>query len=214
MKPTAPFLILAIAATFITVASAQESKEAPRETFVFDTAWRGERIKLPPAFAPDMGFKGIEEIRFAPGMFDAKSDTFFTYVFVFAVPADQALNLEIIQKEMLTYYRGLAKAVLKGKNIEVDTAKFAFALAQSATVKDAPQSVAKPEAEFTGKLEWVEPFATAKDQTLHFEIQTWTDAKAAMRYLFVCASPKAPTEADPVWRTLRGIRRSFKVVGP
>ena len=32
-----------------------------------------------------MKLTGVEEIRFAPGMFKPESETFFTYVFVFAL---------------------------------------------------------------------------------------------------------------------------------
>ena len=49
-------------------------------------AWRSETIKLPPAFAPDMTLTGVEEIRFAPGMFQADSDSFFSYFLVFVLP--------------------------------------------------------------------------------------------------------------------------------
>jgi len=49
--------------------------------------WRKERIKLPPAFAPKMNWKGHEDIRFAPGMFDPKSDSFFSYDILFGSKA-------------------------------------------------------------------------------------------------------------------------------
>jgi hypothetical protein len=193
---------------------AQDAKDAAPEALVFKTEWKGERITLPPAFAPEMGLKGIEEIRFAPGMFDVKSDSFFTYAFVFSVSADQKLTEEVIRKEILAYYRGLAKAVLKGKGVDVDAAKFSFELKKEA-VKDASESVAKPETvtQYSGTLDWVEPFATAKAQTLHFEIHAWSDLQTARNYLFVCTSPKAPGETDPIWQKLREIRRGFTVLG-
>ena len=68
---------------------------------VFQTDWKGERIRLPPAFAPAMKLKGIEEIRFAPGMFQAQSDSFFSYAFVFSVAKDHELTQEVIQREIL-----------------------------------------------------------------------------------------------------------------
>src|SRR5262245_34223057 len=91
--------------------AADESKE----TLTLHTSRKGARIDLPPRFAPAMTLNGIDEIRFAPGMFDAKSDSFFTYVFVFSIPKEQVLTPEVIQREMLAYYRGLSEAVSKGK---------------------------------------------------------------------------------------------------
>ena len=43
------------------------STRAAEPVFQFETgppAWRGERIALPPGFAPDLGWTGVEEIRF------------------------------------------------------------------------------------------------------------------------------------------------------
>lgn len=218
MKNVPCLIFLALAISFGGIGAfsqAQETKESAAEKLVFKTDWKGERIALPPPFAPEMGLKGIEEIRFAPGMFDVKSDSFFTYAFVFSVSADQTLTEDVIRKETLAYYRGLAKAVLKGKGVEVDAAKFTLELEKAKAVKDAPESLAKPETatQYSGKLDWVEPFATAKAQTLHFEIQTWSDLQTGRNYLFVCTSPKPPGETEPVWKELRGIRRTFTVLG-
>ena len=217
MKNAPRLILLACAISFGICAHshAQETKGGAAEKLIFKTDWKGERITLPPTFAPDMGLKGIEEIRFAPGMFDVKSDSFFSYVFVFSVSAEQKLTEEVIRNETLIYYRGLARSVLKGKGVEVDASKFTFALEKANAVKDAPASVAKPEAitQYSGKLDWVEPFATAKAQTLHFEIQAWSDPTTARNYLLVCTSPKIPGETDAAWKELRGIRRGFTVLG-
>ena len=44
-------------------------------------------IDLPPKdFAPDMKWKGKEEIRFAPGMFKPNAPDFFSHRFCFGSP--------------------------------------------------------------------------------------------------------------------------------
>lgn len=180
---------------------------------VFQTDWKGERITLPPAFAPAMKLKGIEEIRFAPGMFQAQSDSFFSYAFVFSVAKDHELTQEVIQREILVYYRGLAESVLKSKGRTVEAGKFAFKLERakqaSATPEQLPAST--PVTQYAGELDWVEPFVTGKPQVLHFEIQSWTLPSTARNYLFVCTSPKARGETDTIWKELRTIRRTFEV---
>ena len=218
MKNAPHHLLLAVAILLggiCALAPAQDTNPAATEKLIFKTEWKGERIILPPSFAPEMGLKGIEEIRFAPGMFNGKSESFFTYAFVFSVSAEQKLTEDVIRKEILAYYRGLARAVLKGKGVDVDTGKFTFEMGKAHVVKDAPESIAKPDtvSQYSGKLDWVEPFATAKPQTLHFEIQTWSDPKMVRNYLFVCTSPKPAGDTDPVWKELRGIRRGFTVLG-
>ena len=172
-----PFL-LAILAASIGICTADESEKST-EKLVFKTEWRGERITLPPGFAPEMKLKGVEEIRFAPGMFKPEADDFFSYVFVIAVDEDQKLSEETIQKELLAYYRGLASSVMKGKNKDVDTSKFKLELekAKEATNTAASVTDKKSVQQYKGKLDWIEPFATTKPQVLHLESQSWTDPK-------------------------------------
>ncbi|HEV7401584.1 MAG TPA: hypothetical protein VGO11_01610 [Chthoniobacteraceae bacterium] len=202
------FLILCVAA--LTVAAAGEEK------LTFHTDWKGERIELPPSFAPAMTLKGIEEIRFAPGMFNAKSESFFTYAFVFSVPKTQELTPDLIKQEMLAYYRGLAEGVSKSKGKNIDGGKFTFALEPAKAATETPQKIAASTkvAQYSGELSWIEPFVTAQPQLLHFELQSWTDPATARNYLFVCASPRARGDTDAVWKELHDIRRSFEVTAP
>ena len=67
--------------------------------------WRGETLKLPPTFAPDMKLNGWEHIRFAPGMMKADSDTFFCYAFVFELEKHADLSEQVVNDEFLKYYR-------------------------------------------------------------------------------------------------------------
>lgn len=195
---------------------AQEAKDpaaaSPTEELVFKTEWKGERIKLPPGFAPEMKLKGVEEIRFAPGMFKPESESFFSYIFVFAVPGDSALTKEVIQGELLTYYRGLAGSIFQRKGKEVDTGDFSFKLENEESVESAPESV-NPEliSQYAGKLDWMEPFTTLEPQVLHFELQSWFDSGSGKGYLLVCTSPNSIDGKDAVWKELRKIRRSFEV---
>ena len=167
--------------------------------------WGGERIALPPGFARDMKLKGIEEIRFAPGMFKAKSDSFFSYVFVFQVDAEPKLTKEVLHREILTYYRGLATSVLKGSNVDVDADGFTLKLEASKAGEDAKRP--KGLTSFAATLKWLEPFATRDRQTLFIDLEAWQDAQSQMNYLFVIASPKKRTE--PIWEEMKKIRASF-----
>ena len=219
MKLSRLILQIVISATAISNLSAADviaaASDAPDTTLVFNTTWKGERIQLPPPFAPAMKLKGTEEIRFAPGMFDAGSATFFSYAFVFSVSKDQALTEEIIQREILAYYRGLSESILKRKNVNADADKFTFKLQQAKEAAGTPEKVAASAkaVQYHGQLNWTEPFVTAKPQVLYFEIQSWADPATSRNYLFVCTSPKPRGDADATWTELRNIRRSFEVKG-
>jgi len=156
--------------------------------------WSGETLKLPPGFARDMKLKGIEEIRFAPGMFKPDSESFFSYAFVFWLPGDTPLEADTIHSEIMTYYRGLATAVSKG---EIKTDGFKLKL----------EAVEKKESEWVGTLEWVEPFRTSKAQTLRFEISQRQLSDPDARLLSVAVSPQQD-EKQAVWTDLRAILKS------
>jgi hypothetical protein len=165
--------------------------------------WGKETIELPPKFAPDMTWKGVEELRFAPGMFKADAADFFSYALLFWLPDGQKTDPKTVEKELLAYYRGLAKVVAESKKQKVDVSDFTL------TIKDAKDKTGKrPSGEtytaHVGELKWTEPFATGKPQTLRIEIHTWPSAKHKHNCVFICASPQP--ETAEVWKKLREIR--------
>jgi hypothetical protein len=168
------------------------------ETFHWETGpgWFGERIKLPPGFSPTMDWKGIEEIRFAPGMFKADQPDFFSYALVFSLESEADVSLAGLSKQILLYYQGLSSRVSAGKGRKVDVSKFTIDL-----------KPAKAPAAYLATLKWIEPFATGKPQDLHLEIHAWKDKIRKRTYLFFCASPQS-SEA-PIRKTLRKIRAAF-----
>lgn len=194
-------LILLMAGVFLAADEPSPAKLAA------PAGWGGETIQLPPAFAPEMELKGSEHIRFAPGMMKPESDTFFSYAFVFELEPMPELTEAVVKDEFLKYYRGLCKAVLNGKLPQVDPSKFTLELQRAKSdatitldVKNSDMPVL-----YTGTLEWVEPFATKKPQTLNLDIQTWT--RKDRSFIFACVSPQARDAA--IWKQLHEIRNGY-----
>ncbi len=167
--------------------------------------WRKERIKLPPSFARDMKLKGVEEVRFTPGMFDAKSDSFLSYLLVFRVESDPKLTKDVLHRELLAYYRGLSVSVSKGRGVEVEPEKFSIKLTESQGSKHSQHLAGR--LSFNGELKWLEPFVTRKSQTLQLELESWQDDDAKQNYLFLLISPKKRSE--PVWTEMRQVRAGY-----
>jgi hypothetical protein len=180
----------------------QPEKEPPYQVPA-PTGWGKETIPLPPAFAPDMKWKGTEELRFAPGMFKADAADFFSYALLFWLPDDTAIDAKAMEREVLAYYRGLAAAVLQGKKQDVDTKAFTLTLTAAKEPPD-KRPGGEPVAGYIGELKWTEPFSTGKPQTLRLEIHAWTSAKHKHHCVFLCVSPQPETAA--VWKALREIR--------
>src|SRR3954463_14599867 len=87
---------------------------------------------LPPAFAPGVTWKGVEELRFAPDWMKADADTFFSYAMLFWLPDDPKIDAATLESELLIYYRGLARAVFGARKQDVDVGTFTLTVTQSA----------------------------------------------------------------------------------
>ncbi len=159
-------------------------------------------IKLPPGFALDLEWHGIESIKFAPGMFEAGSDSFFSYLLVFLLSKEDDVSEKSLHTQILAYYRGLAKAVMGGKKMPVNTDDFKF------TLKALPaDSDKKLISVWEGTLDWTEPFATQKAQTLNMEIHQWKNGDQPVLYFMV--SPQKKDHA--IWKEMRGYRDKFEI---
>ncbi len=165
-------------------------------TFETPEGWKGETITLPPGFAKNMSVKGVEEIRFAPGMFKANAEDFFSYALVFWLPDRKPLDEKTMHAELLKYYRGLAAVVAEGRNRKVDPKQFKLKLTKDK--KNAGQ--------FTATLDWVEPFVTGKPQTLRMELKTGKVPNMDAAYLSMAVSPQSADH--DIWPTLRKVLAS------
>jgi len=177
--------------------------DLPMLTVEAPEGWNRERIELPPAFARDMAVKGYEEIRFAPGMFQAGSDTFFSYMIVFVLEGEP-LDRESLERELLRYYRGLAMAVGSGRGLTIDTEAFTLELAEPMKEDDGVPAAAESPGEWIGTLNWVEPFVTGAAQELRIEIGVGAIEGHEASHVTMCISPQA-AGAD-IWETMHGVR--------
>ncbi len=162
--------------------------------------WRYEKMEFPLSFAPDLALDGFEELRFAPGMFDPKSDTYWTYCFGIELAGEVEIDRAWLEDFLVKYYRGLCVAVSKGKR-PLDPA--------SITAKVAERPKADPPAPFAAAIELVNAFVTGKPLTLRLEIVVAETPKGGPTRLFAIASPRPDADGDPVWKTLRDLRDRF-----
>ena len=71
--------------------------------------WRFERIDMPLSFAPDLDYQGFEELRFAPGMFQPESASYFSYVLALRIAEDLNVDEAFLEDFLTSYYVGLCK---------------------------------------------------------------------------------------------------------
>jgi len=167
--------------------------------------WGTERIKLPPAFAPTMNWKGHEDLRFAPGMFNPKSDSFLSYDLLFWIEGERAPTQKALQQEITTYYQGLSKALLARRKPGLRPLQVVVKLKAAESLDKTPPDK-RPDARYAGELVWTEPFVSAKKQTLRLELDVRKhDGRISV---FLCASPQKFDAS--VWKQLRKIRDDVK----
>jgi hypothetical protein len=83
-------------------------------SLVTPNGWTVEHFSLPPDFAPQLTYKGIEDIRFAPGWGDSKSDEHWTYSFLWWLEGSPKIDAGILQANLKAYYEGLVSRNIAG----------------------------------------------------------------------------------------------------
>lgn len=72
--------------------------------------WGAERFPIPIGFAPQIHYKGVEDIRFAPGWAKATSDDYWSYAFLWYLEGNVNMDVKTIEHNLQEYYSGLITA--------------------------------------------------------------------------------------------------------
>jgi len=205
-------LVLLLLASLAGSASTQETAQEPAletgqeaETVVpfylpTPEGWRTETIPFPLSFAPSLEYEGLEEIRFAPGMFDAEQSDFWTYAFVWWVPKDTVLTKSRLETDLVAYFQGLAEAVAKGREIEIPEPTFSARLEAVEVASGRPG--------FRGSLETFDAFASLAVVQLNARIEVRECVEEGRLLVTFEISPQA--ESHAVWKTLAAIREGAR----
>jgi hypothetical protein len=192
--------LLLILSLVLPVAGAAQNAPAPEVPFAMPVpaGWRTETLTFPLAFAPDLPYTGLEELRFAPGMFEADSPDFWTYAMVWWVPADAPTDQASLQIYLKRYLEGLAEAVAEARGFAVEGAEYG--------VQFMPLG-SQHEADFVGTVVTFDAFVTHRNLTLYANVTRRTcpeDGHVAVLFEF---SPHG--YGRPERQGLVEIRRGF-----
>ena len=122
--------------------------------------WRHERLAFPLSFAPDLKYQGFEELRFAPGMFNPQSDTYFTYIFAVRLEGTHKIDSDFVRTFLFKYYRGLCEAVGADRDPPLDLEKI------SGSVKKGEDQRTGAD-DFVAEVVMVDASVTGKPMTLN-----------------------------------------------
>lgn len=97
--------------------SSKESSNAVPNKLLIPEGWTTEQIKFPIDFAPQINYKGSEELRFAKGWEDIVSEEHWAYAFLWTLDGSPIINDSTLQQNLTDYYSGLVKTNITSRSI-------------------------------------------------------------------------------------------------
>jgi hypothetical protein len=181
-----------------------KSQHAKPEILLEPASWEFERFELPPAFAPQIAYKGFEELRFAPGMFNKDSANYFTYAFVAQIDKIIPISQRDVQNYLVWYYKGLCSVTARDRKLVIDSTKI------TADVKLKPTGTSM-QAVYEAAVNVFGVFADGAPVKLNMEITVVNNPTTKKTFLVFLASPKE--KKDPIWKVLNEIgKHGIKIV--
>lgn len=158
--------------------------------------WDTERFSLPPDFALQLSYKGVEDIRFAPGWANIKSEEHWAYCFLWWLEGSPKIDAANLQANLKAYYDGLV-----GRNVPAGTA-----LTTTVVMKKVTTSPGDAET-FSGTINMLD-YHTKQPMILNCMIHVKMCNSDKHTPVFFELSPRPVTHA--VWKKMNQISDSFE----
>ena len=169
-------------------------------TLGFPKGWDVERFLIPIEFAPQISYKGIEDIRFSPGWSNVKTDGYWTYAFLWYLYDAPKTNAKIVESNLKAYYTGLV-----GRNIvsrKIPANKLVPVKTEVKEVKADKEDVKT----FRGTIYMLD-YMEQKPVTLNCIVHLKSCSEQNKTIIFNEISPKP--YSDPVWQNLNQLWTDF-----
>ena len=172
----------------------------PPYDLMVPSGWTIEHFSLPPDFAPQLTFNGIEDIRFAPGWGDIKSDEHWTYSFLWWLEDAPKIDAAILQANLKVYYNGLVSRNIIDRNIPANKV-----VPTTVTVKKL-NATPGDAATFNATIAMLD-YHTQQPITLNCLMHVKECKHQKHTAIYIEVSPKPLL--DPVWKKMNQIGDSF-----
>ncbi len=158
-----------------------------------DSTWGKEIIQVPFWFAPEIDYKGHEDIRFAKGWEDINSSGFWTLVFAWDINLNTKPTTNFFEDSIKLYFDGLMKVVNDNKTLIIP----------KTIVKLIENKKNSEKITFTGTVETYDAFTTKKMIALNVTIESYYCEKIDKYVPFFKISPR--NFNHKIWKELNGI---------
>ena len=102
--------------------------------------------------------------------------------------------------------QSIHNAHIVSPGLEIESGSISIGDGKIREIHDSPAAAEGESRNFTGKLDWVEPFATQKPQNLNLEVRLWKHGEQPA--IFFGVSPQPANHK--IWAELRRIRDAFR----
>jgi hypothetical protein len=159
--------------------------------------WTTERIPFPLDFAPELAYRGVEDLAFAPEMFKKGAGGYFSYALALELEGEHEIDARFLENFFTTYYRGLCRAVGEPKGLALELERV------SAKAECGPDYA-------TVTVEAFDPFTDGGALTLTLEVRM--HARAGKTELAALASPAE--KSARIWKELRPMLQAWMRARP
>ena len=171
-----------------------------KATLPTPAGWGSEEFSLPPAFAPEIKYKGKEELRFAPGWADSASANYWTYAFLWDIEGVILVHKDTLRRQLIGYYNGLYLT-----NKKMPPAGYSRHFTQVRVTKEI--NWGKDRQSFTAKA-YTYNFLTGKQIDLLLRVHVRPNKSGTRTSLLFEVSPKP--YGDAVWKGLDALVGDFR----
>jgi hypothetical protein len=167
--------------------------------------WSVERLSMPPDFARDIPYKGIEDVRFAPGWGDVKTGDYWSYAFLWRTEGAAEVSAAILGKSLKSYYAGLIARNITPRKIP--DSKLVPTTVSIQIIK----TVAGDLETYSGTISMLD-YMEQTPMVLNVLIHKKNCPDKNHAFLFFEISPKPAT--DPIWQKLNTLYEGLDCAKP
>ena len=160
--------------------------------------WTEERFPIPIDFAPQIRQKGVEDVRFAPGWGDPKSEDYWSYAFLWWLEGIQKFDAATFQVYLKDYYNGLVTRNVRERNIPIDKV-----IPTEVKIKSIPAAEGD-KGTFEGSVSMLD-YMTQQPIILNYRIHVKACTDEEHTAVFIELSPKPYDQS--IWKVMNKISR-------
>lgn len=175
----------------------------PPYNLVLPSGWTSERFFIPFDFAPNIPYKGVADVRFAPGWAKRTSADYWSYAYLWWLEGKPKINAASLQKNLTAYYSGLVAKNINSRHIIPSQV-----IPTTVILKKITSSVINNRQLYSGTITMLD-YMTQKSIKLNCLIHVTTDNKQNFTAVIVELSPNSVDHI--IWQQLHAIQGSFSV---